>query len=101
MKIGRLITLQENPVEAREDVGKVIREEMLAALQGSGFFDEMAAYAGAGLGRGLSESTPAPTQKRKLTDKMRRRNKLVRKLMREEGLSLPSASKAVKVRGLA
>lgn len=46
--------------------------------------------------RHSDDHTPAAKPKRKLTDRMKKRNELVRKLMREEGMTLPEASAYIK-----
>ncbi len=42
----------------------------------------------------------ATKKKRKLTDRMKKRNDLVRRLMREEGMTLPDASRYIKEHNL-
>ena len=48
----------------------------------------------------VGDARARPKNKRSISDKMRKRGMLVKKLMRDEGMTLAQASKAIKERGL-
>lgn len=65
---------------------------------GAGLQDDLAYTEAVNMNRTRSGGSAKP--KRKQSDKMKKRNALVRKLMREKGMSLPQASKYIKEHNL-
>lgn len=82
----------------KDEVRKIIKEELWAHIQGAGFWDSFKANVGGSLiGNGAPVAAPAkaPKEKKKRTvnPAMRKRYDLIKELMKTEGLTLPQASK--------
>jgi hypothetical protein len=89
----------------KDEVRKIIKEELWAHIQGAGFWDSFKANVGGSLIGNGAPVVPAPAvvaapvkapkekKKRTINPAMRKRYDLIKELMKTEGLTLPQASK--------
>lgn len=102
-----------------ENVKRIIRNEILKHMEGSGFWDELKDIVGMGraaalpkhkdekketafrLEKPLTDSKKNPeTKVRKPNPKLKQRGLLIKQLMKENGLTLAQASRLIKEEGL-
>lgn len=122
MPSAKLLVKKQDQLKDRDEVRKIVREQLIEHLEGSGFWDEMKAMLKPASGGALLETVvksnrrgrpkaapqagPAPVEapktkhKRQVTQSMKKRNDMVRQLMKTEGMTLPEASKYIKQYGL-